>query len=101
MDLGWASRERGRGEAEDGGSALTDGSGGNDCDDEDGCGASGEESGESHVQTNIQTCMWDERNKQWQTHAHTGTPLWTQTWCKYISCSCTTQTQSTHIYLHN
>ncbi|XP_014326524.1 glypican-5-like [Xiphophorus maculatus] len=46
VDLGWASRERGRGEAEDGGSALTDGSGGSDCDDEDGCGASGEESGD-------------------------------------------------------
>ncbi|PWA21171.1 hypothetical protein CCH79_00009483 [Gambusia affinis] len=43
-DLGWASRGRGRGEAEDGGSALTDGSGGDHCDDEDGCGASGEES---------------------------------------------------------
>lgn len=53
-DLGWASRGRGRGEAEDGGSALTDGSGGDHCDDEDGCGASGEESGESHVQTNMQ-----------------------------------------------
>ncbi|XP_008404444.1 glypican-5-like isoform X2 [Poecilia reticulata] len=43
VDLGWASRKRGRGE-EDGGSALPDGSGGGDCDDEDGCGASGEES---------------------------------------------------------
>ncbi|KAM4738926.1 glypican-5-like [Anableps anableps] len=46
VDLGWASKNRGRGEEEHGGSALTDGSSGDNCDDEDGCEASGEESGD-------------------------------------------------------
>ncbi|KAF7202727.1 glypican-5 [Nothobranchius furzeri] len=44
--LGWASRGRGRGEEEDGKSTQIDGSSGDDCDDEDGCEASGEESGD-------------------------------------------------------
>ncbi|XP_012733497.2 glypican-5 [Fundulus heteroclitus] len=46
VDLGWASKKRGRGEEEDGGSTQTDGGSGDDCDDEDGCEASGEESGD-------------------------------------------------------
>uniref|UniRef100_A0A1A7XCA6 Glypican 5 n=1 Tax=Iconisemion striatum TaxID=60296 RepID=A0A1A7XCA6_9TELE len=45
-ELGWASRGRGRGEEEDGKGTQTDGSSGDDCDDEDGCEASGEESGD-------------------------------------------------------
>lgn len=47
MELGWASKTRGKGEEEEGGSAQTGGGSGDDCDDEDGCEASGEESGES------------------------------------------------------
>ncbi|XP_023124355.2 glypican-5-like isoform X1 [Amphiprion ocellaris] len=46
VELGWASKARGRGEEEEGGSAQTDGGSGDDCDDEDGCEASGEESGD-------------------------------------------------------
>lgn len=56
MDLGWASKKRGRGEAEDGGSTQTDESSGDDCDDEDGCEASGEESGEWCTKTYKQAC---------------------------------------------
>lgn len=55
VDLGWASKKREKGEEADGGSTQTDGSSGDDCDDEDGCEASGEESGESHVHTNTKT----------------------------------------------
>ncbi|XP_040896705.1 glypican-5-like [Toxotes jaculatrix] len=43
VELGWVSRARGRGEEEEGGSAQTDRGSGSDCDDEDGCEASGEE----------------------------------------------------------
>ncbi|XP_072245148.1 glypican-5-like [Leuresthes tenuis] len=46
VELGWASKTRGRVEDEDGGSTQTDGGSGDDCDDEDGCEASGEESGD-------------------------------------------------------
>ncbi|CAB1431107.1 unnamed protein product [Pleuronectes platessa] len=42
VELGWASKARGRVEEEEGGSADTEGGSGNDCDDEDGCEASGE-----------------------------------------------------------
>ncbi|XP_039985206.1 glypican-5-like isoform X2 [Xiphias gladius] len=42
VEFGWASRARGKGEEEEGGSAQTDRGSGNDCDDEDGCEASGE-----------------------------------------------------------
>ncbi|XP_029004770.1 glypican-5-like isoform X2 [Betta splendens] len=42
VELGWASKTRGRGGEEDnGGSARTDRGSGDDCDDEDGCEASG------------------------------------------------------------
>ncbi|XP_056235009.1 glypican-5-like isoform X2 [Seriola aureovittata] len=46
VELGWASKARGRVEEEEGGSAQTDRGSGNDCDDEDGCEASGEENGD-------------------------------------------------------
>ncbi|XP_035033262.2 glypican-5 [Hippoglossus stenolepis] len=46
VELGWASKARGRVEEEEGGSADTEGGSGNDCDDEDGCEASGEENGD-------------------------------------------------------
>ncbi|XP_038143128.1 glypican-5b isoform X1 [Cyprinodon tularosa] len=45
VDLGWASKKREKGEEADG-DTQTDGSSGDDCDDEDGCEASGEESGD-------------------------------------------------------
>ncbi|KAM9385767.1 glypican-5-like [Pholidichthys leucotaenia] len=44
VELGWESKASASREEEDAGSAQTDGSSGDDCDDEDGCGASGEES---------------------------------------------------------
>ncbi|XP_041862291.1 glypican-5-like isoform X2 [Melanotaenia boesemani] len=43
VELGWASKAIRREEEEDGGSAQTDGGSGGDCDDEDGCEASGDE----------------------------------------------------------
>ncbi|KAM9762704.1 glypican-5b isoform 2-T2 [Menidia menidia] len=43
LELGWASKAKGRGEEEEGGSTQTDGGSGDDCDDEDGCEASGDE----------------------------------------------------------
>ncbi|XP_061593214.1 glypican-5-like [Cololabis saira] len=46
VELGWVSKVRGKGEEEDGGSAQTEGGSGDSCDDEDGCEASGEESGD-------------------------------------------------------
>ncbi|XP_053286774.1 glypican-5 [Pleuronectes platessa] len=46
VELGWASKARGRVEEEEGGSADTEGGSGNDCDDEDGCEASGERNGD-------------------------------------------------------
>ncbi|XP_035503735.2 glypican-5-like isoform X1 [Scophthalmus maximus] len=48
VELGWASKAKGRGEEEEeeGGSTQTDGGSGNDCDDEDGCEASGERNGD-------------------------------------------------------
>ncbi|XP_075944513.1 glypican-5-like [Anarhichas minor] len=47
VDLGWASKTRGKVEEEEGGSAQTErGSGDDDCDDEDGCEASGVENGD-------------------------------------------------------
>ncbi|XP_026199568.1 glypican-5-like isoform X2 [Anabas testudineus] len=47
VELGWASKTRGRGgEEEEGGSAQTDKGSGDDCDDEDGCEASGKENGD-------------------------------------------------------
>lgn len=46
VELGWASKVRGRVEEEEGGSAHTEEGSGDDCDDEDGCEASGEESGD-------------------------------------------------------
>ncbi|XP_047229869.1 glypican-5-like isoform X2 [Girardinichthys multiradiatus] len=49
VDLGWASQNRGRGKEEDGGSTQTDGSSGDNCDDEDGCKASGEGSGDDSL----------------------------------------------------
>lgn len=50
MDLGWASKTRGKvEEEEEGGSAQTDRGSGDDCDDEDGCEASGVENGESYT----------------------------------------------------
>ncbi|XP_029355710.1 glypican-5-like isoform X2 [Echeneis naucrates] len=45
VELGWGSKTKGRGEEEEG-SAQTDMGSGNDCDDEDGCEASGEETGD-------------------------------------------------------
>lgn len=54
MELGWTSKARRRWQEEDGGSTQTDESSGDDCDDEDGCDASGEESGESHMHRNTQ-----------------------------------------------
>lgn len=54
VELGWSSKTRVRGgEEEEGGSAQTDRGSGDDCDDEDGCEASGKENGESHTQINI------------------------------------------------
>ncbi|RVE73595.1 hypothetical protein OJAV_G00032810 [Oryzias javanicus] len=47
VELGWASKERERGEVDHGGSVQTkDGGSGEDCDDEDGCETSGQESGD-------------------------------------------------------
>ncbi|KAK2835202.1 hypothetical protein Q5P01_015686 [Channa striata] len=47
VELGWASKARGsRVEDEEGGSAHTDRGSGDDCDDEDGCEASGKENGD-------------------------------------------------------
>lgn len=46
VELGWVSKARGRAEEDEGGSAQTDGGSGDNCDDEDGCEASGEESGD-------------------------------------------------------
>ncbi|XP_070765562.1 glypican-5-like [Enoplosus armatus] len=46
VELGWASKTRGKVEEEEGGSAQTEGGSGDDCDDEDGCEASGEENGD-------------------------------------------------------
>ncbi|XP_038571171.1 glypican-5-like isoform X2 [Micropterus salmoides] len=43
VELGWASKTRGKLEEEEGGSAQTERGSGDDCDDEDGCEASGEE----------------------------------------------------------
>lgn len=40
------------GEDDEGGSAQTDRGSGDDCDDEDGCEASGKETGESHTNKN-------------------------------------------------
>ncbi|XP_069560856.1 glypican-5-like isoform X1 [Brachyistius frenatus] len=53
VELGWASKARGKGEEEEeeGGSAQTDGGSGDDCDDEDGCEASGEQSGDETGET--------------------------------------------------
>ncbi|XP_028260069.1 glypican-5-like isoform X2 [Parambassis ranga] len=48
VELGWARQTRGRGEEEEGGSAQTDGGSGGDCDDEDGCEASGDETSGGH-----------------------------------------------------
>ncbi|XP_062280231.1 glypican-5-like [Scomber scombrus] len=45
-ELGWASKARERVEEEEGGSAQTERGSGDDCDDEDGCEASGEENGD-------------------------------------------------------
>ncbi|XP_061636247.1 glypican-5-like isoform X2 [Phyllopteryx taeniolatus] len=45
VELGWAHKAIGKDEEEDGGSAETDTGSGNDCDDEDGCEASGEVKG--------------------------------------------------------
>ena len=46
VELGWASKSRAKVEEEEGGSAQMEGGSGEDCDDEDGCEASGEENGE-------------------------------------------------------
>ncbi|XP_063746888.1 glypican-5-like [Eleginops maclovinus] len=46
VELGWASKSRGNVEEEEGGSAQTERGSGDDCDDEDGCEASGVENGE-------------------------------------------------------
>ncbi|XP_035509238.1 glypican-5-like [Morone saxatilis] len=46
VELGWASKTRGKVEEEEGGSAQTGRGSGDDCDDEDGCEASGEEKGD-------------------------------------------------------
>ncbi|XP_038571170.1 glypican-5-like isoform X1 [Micropterus salmoides] len=46
VELGWASKTRGKLEEEEGGSAQTERGSGDDCDDEDGCEASGEENGD-------------------------------------------------------
>ncbi|XP_029284745.1 glypican-5-like isoform X3 [Cottoperca gobio] len=46
VDLGWASKTRGKVEEEEGGSAQTERGSGDDCDDEDGCEASGVENGD-------------------------------------------------------
>ncbi|XP_042339974.1 glypican-5-like [Plectropomus leopardus] len=46
VDLGWASKTRGKVEEEEGGSAQTERGSGDDCDDEDGCEASGGENGD-------------------------------------------------------
>ncbi|XP_060934149.1 glypican-5-like [Limanda limanda] len=46
VELGWANKARGRVEEEERGSADTEGGSGNDCDDEDGCEASGERNGD-------------------------------------------------------
>ncbi|KAK1896996.1 Glypican-5 [Dissostichus eleginoides] len=43
VELGWASKTRGKVEEEEGGSAQTERGSGDDCDDEDGCEASGVE----------------------------------------------------------
>nr|XP_019953875.1 PREDICTED: glypican-5-like [Paralichthys olivaceus] len=46
VELGWASKTRGRAEEEEGGSAQNELGSGSDCDDEDGCEASGKEDGD-------------------------------------------------------
>ncbi|XP_026178686.1 glypican-5-like [Mastacembelus armatus] len=46
VQLGWESKARKTGEEEEGGSAQTDKGSGDDCDDEDGCETSGEETSE-------------------------------------------------------
>ncbi|XP_076580092.1 glypican-5-like [Chaetodon auriga] len=46
VELGWASKTRGKVEEDEGGSAQTERGSGDDCDDEDGCEASGEENGD-------------------------------------------------------
>ncbi|XP_034035396.1 glypican-5-like isoform X2 [Thalassophryne amazonica] len=45
LEQGWAKRARGRGDEEEGGSAQIERSSGDDCDDEDGCEASGDNGG--------------------------------------------------------
>ncbi|XP_040039982.1 glypican-5 [Gasterosteus aculeatus] len=47
VDLGWASKSRGKVEEEEGGSAQMERGSGDDCDDEDGCEASGVENGDA------------------------------------------------------
>ncbi|TDH08824.1 hypothetical protein EPR50_G00101900 [Perca flavescens] len=47
VDLGWVSKARGKVEEEEGGSAQTERGSGDDCDDEDGCEASGVENGDT------------------------------------------------------
>ncbi|KAL6108299.1 uncharacterized protein ACO6RY_18866 [Pungitius sinensis] len=47
VDLGWASKSRGKVEEEEGGSAQMERGSGDDCDDEDGCDASGMENGDT------------------------------------------------------
>ncbi|XP_060890399.1 glypican-5-like [Labrus mixtus] len=46
VELGWATKARAKVEEEEGGSAQTERGSGDDCDDEDGCEASGEENGD-------------------------------------------------------
>ncbi|XP_034387441.1 glypican-5-like [Cyclopterus lumpus] len=46
LDLGWASKTRGKVEQEEGGSAQMERGSGDDCDDEDGCEASGVDDGD-------------------------------------------------------
>ncbi|CAJ1061099.1 glypican-5-like [Xyrichtys novacula] len=47
VELGWATKARAKGEEEEGGSAETERGSGDDCDDEDGCEASGENGDET------------------------------------------------------
>ncbi|XP_041792039.1 glypican-5-like [Chelmon rostratus] len=47
VELGWASKTRGKVEEEEGGSAQTERGSGDNCDDEDGCEASGDETSDT------------------------------------------------------
>lgn len=70
VELGWASKEPERGEEDRGGSVQTkDGGSGEDCDDEDGCETSGQESGESHVCTNTPRPAGEQRQTHTCLHA--------------------------------